>query len=103
MKVIEETSAIPDAVGSLLNTLVLEGAKGMIRRALEQEIEEFRSSHPEKLYRNGYGKERRLTTPAGTLILQAPRLRESFDSKILGKYQRRTTAFKGSSPIFPVN
>ncbi len=28
-KVIEETSAIPDAVGCLLNTLVLEGAKAL--------------------------------------------------------------------------
>jgi hypothetical protein len=37
----------------------------MILQALVQEVEELRLTHPEKTYRNGYGKERRLTTPAG--------------------------------------
>lgn len=87
------TGTKADAMDYALNALVLEGAKRMIEQALVQEIEEFRQSHPGTPYRNGYGKERRLSTPTGSLSLKAPRLREVFDSKILAKYQRATGAF----------
>lgn len=93
----EQTRSI-QSMGSSLNELVLAGAKQMIMQALLQEIEEFRLGEVTKPYRNGYGKERHLSTPAGTLSLQAPRLRETFESKILGKYQRRTSAFDALMP-----
>jgi transposase-like protein len=98
VRTIEQSSPIAPPLGTCLNELVLEGAKQMILQALVQEVEELRLTHPEKTYRNGYGKERRLTTPAGTIALQAPRLRESFNSKILAKYQRTTSAFDTLMP-----
>ena len=44
-------------------------------------------------YRNGYGKERRLTMPCGTITLRRPRVRglsERFQSVLLPLFQRQT-------------
>src|SRR3972149_3472722 len=44
-------------------------------------------------YRNGYGKERRLTSGCGTIILHRPRVRgleERFESKVLPFFVKRT-------------
>jgi putative transposase len=44
-------------------------------------------------YRNGYGKPRRLSMQAGTIIVQRPRVRgleERFESRVLPLFERRT-------------
>ena len=69
----------------------------MIQQALEAEIEEILGrgkyqrvdqAAPQKQYRNGHSKQRNLTLPCGSIQVQAPRLRETFESQILGRYQR---------------
>ena len=52
-------------------------------------------------YRNGYGKERRLTLGCGTVTLRRPRVRgleERFESRVLPLFARRT---KGVSKLIP--
>jgi transposase-like protein len=52
-------------------------------------------------YRNGHGKPRRLTTPAGTIEIRRPRVRdveERFESKILPLFVRRTKRLDGLLP-----
>jgi transposase-like protein len=98
VKTIQQTRSNTDVMDCELNRLVLEGAKRMIEQALVHEIEEFRQTQSDTPYRNGYGKERRLSTPAGSFFLKAPRLREPFDSRILAKYQRTTGAFDALMP-----
>jgi putative transposase len=52
-------------------------------------------------YRNGYGKERKLTLGCGTITLRRPRVRgleERFESQVLPLFARRT---KGVSKLIP--
>ena len=52
-------------------------------------------------YRNGYGKERKLTLGCGTITLRRPRVRgleERFESRVLPMFARRT---KGVSKLIP--
>ena len=81
---------------SLLDQLVLLGARQMIQQGLEAEISEYigrkrYERHDEgttKQYRNGYSKERQVTLSCGSIPVKTPRLRETFESEILGHYQR---------------
>lgn len=93
----EETSQSSNPILSMLDQLVLRGAYQLIHEALEAEVEEIlgrekyertETSAPTKKYRNGYSKERNLTLSCGSIKVQAPRLRETFESQILGRYQR---------------
>jgi transposase-like protein len=69
-----------------------------LQRALEGERDDIvgRSWHDHHAhgmpiqYRNGYGDPRSLTCGCGQVHLQMPRLREPYDSKIVGKYERLT-------------
>jgi putative transposase len=73
-----------------------------IQSLLEAEIEELlgrqkserrRSVDSEIAYRNGYGKERKLTLGCGTITLRRPRVRgleESFKSQVLPLFARRS-------------
>jgi transposase-like protein len=80
----------------MLDQLVLLGAEQMIREGLEAEIEEYigrkkyerKDDDSKRQYRNGYSKERQVTLTCGSIPVKAPRLRESFESQILGRYQR---------------
>src|SRR3990172_5147724 len=52
-------------------------------------------------YRNGYGKERKLTLGCGTIILRRPRVRglkERFESRVLPLFARRS---KGVNKLIP--
>lgn len=85
-----------------------EWLRGRIQQAvqelLEEEVTEFlgrlKSERRKAVdgapgYRNGYGKPRHLTTSAGTIALQRPRLRdleERFESRVLPLFVRRTQA-----------
>lgn len=94
----QETSPSISPMHSMLDALVLEGAKRMIMQALIEETEQVRTQSPDKPYRNGYGKERKLTTPVGTMEIRSPRLRIPFNSKILAKYQRTSPQFEALMP-----
>lgn len=91
-----EASSEGSGVYSLLDELVLLGARQMIQQGLEAEISErlgrewYERHDPGQMkqYRNGYGKQRHLTLPCGSLPIRVPRLREPFESAIVGRYQR---------------
>jgi putative transposase len=72
-----------------------------IQRLLEQEVEELlgraksarREPDAPQVYRNGYGKPRKLALSNGTITLQRPRVRgleERFESRLLPLFERRT-------------
>lgn len=89
---IEKASVVPMS----LDTLVLEGARRLIQQALEEELTnvlgrehyEHHGAAESKHYRNGYGRERKVTIASGTLPLRVPRLREPYESHIVKRYQR---------------
>jgi transposase-like protein len=80
----------------MLDQLILLGAQKMIEQGLEAEIQEHlgrqryerTGNDKNKQYRNGYSKERHLTASIGSMAIRTPRLREPFESQILGRYQR---------------
>ncbi len=92
----KKMNAETSPVHSMLDQLILLGAQKMIEQGLEAEIHEYlgrkkyeRQEHKsKKQYRNGYSKERQLTASIGKMQLRTPRLREPFESQILGRYQR---------------
>jgi putative transposase len=81
-----------------------------IQSLLEEEVTELLSrkkSERRKVvdsspgYRNGYGKERKLTLGCGTITLRRPRVRglkERFESRVLPMFARRS---KGMSQLIP--
>jgi transposase-like protein len=81
-----------------------------IQFVLEEEITELlgrqkserrRAVDGSHAYRNGYGKERRLTLGCGTITLRRPRVRgleERFESRVLPLFARRA---KGVSKLIP--
>lgn len=73
----------------------------LLQQVLEEEVEsllgrtrsERREPDDPTGYRNGYGKERRLSTSIGTLVVRRPRVRdteEPFVSRVLPLFKRRT-------------
>lgn len=85
----------------VLEDVVREKVQGFIQEILEEEMTEFlgrlKSERKEgvdirKVYRNGYGKNRRLGLLNGTVTIRRPRLRdtEGFESKILPLFKRRS-------------
>jgi len=90
-----------------LDGIAREGARRMLKDALEYEVEEFlgrkRYERSEELvgYRNGYGKKRRVAMGSGTVGIRAPRLRdteEPFSSQVLKRYQRQSEGIKETIP-----
>ncbi|HEY3329289.1 MAG TPA: IS256 family transposase [Capsulimonadaceae bacterium] len=86
---------------SQLEDFVRQHAQTMIQRILEEEVKELLGrGKSERLgedsspgYRNGYGKERRLSTSVGTVTVRRPRVRdmqERFVSRVLPLFTRRT-------------
>jgi transposase-like protein len=81
-----------------------------IQSLLEEEIAELlgrqkserrKAVDSSPAYRNGYGKERKLTLGCGTITLRRPRVRgleERFESRVLPLFARRT---KGVSKLIP--
>jgi transposase-like protein len=95
-----------DFVGDL-DAIAREGARRLLVSALEAEVTEFlgrlRYERQAVLsgYRNGYGKERRVTVGTGTVSVRAPRVRatvEPFGSQVLRSYQRRSRAVQELIP-----
>jgi transposase-like protein len=92
---------------SPLDQLVFEGAQKMLQVAVEAEVEQFLEEHRDRrdehgkrlVVRNGRLPARRITTGAGQLEVQQPRVRDNsptsedrvrFSSKILPPYLRRS-------------
>lgn len=77
-----------------------------LQRALEDERDEvvgrsWHDHHQDGMpvqYRNGYGRPRCLTCGCGQIALEMPRMRESYDSKIVAKYERLTPALQELIP-----
>src|SRR5688572_25290615 len=73
----------------LLQDMLMEEADELLARARYQR----RAPDNPKVYRNGFGKPRRVSTTMGTLTVQRPRIRgleERFESLILPFFTRRT-------------
>lgn len=73
----------------LLQTMLIQEADELLARARYQR----RAPDEPAVYRNGFGKPRRLSTTIGTLTVQRPRIRgleERFESLVLPFFSRRT-------------
>ena len=85
-------------IAGTLQEMILQHLGEWIPRLVEEEIEEYLGRKPyaqhqegePRQYRNGYHKERSLTTGMGTVGLRLQRLREPFESQIVQRYQRTT-------------
>ena len=85
-----------------LEEMVRMKVREFIQSLLEAEVEELlgrqkserrQITDSETVYRNGYGKERRLTLGCGTIKLRRPRVRGlegRFESQVLPLFSRRT-------------
>jgi len=100
-----------------LDELAREGARQMIMRALQEEVEQYLARHSDErdeqgrrlVVRNGSGAPRSLTVGAGTVEVRAPRVndkrvnedgkRQRFTSQILPRYARRSP---GVDDVLPV-
>jgi transposase-like protein len=95
-----------------LDALCLEGARQMLHRALEVEVADYLERHHGArdpnghalVTRNGKARARQLTSGAGTMTVEAPRVRdrregERFTSAILPPYMRRSPKIAEVLPI----
>ena len=85
-----------------LEAFARQGVQHLLQRVLEEEVDELlgRGRYERRGavdaapgYRNGWGKERRLSLSNGTIILRRPRVRgldERFESRLLPAFKRRT-------------
>jgi len=95
-----------------LDEIAREGARRMLVQALNLEVEEYINQHQNEVddnghrlvVRNGKSKERNITTGAGTVSVQAPRINDqregkTFNSFILPKYLRKSPKVESLLPI----
>lgn len=96
---------IPVPASDALTDVLREGARRMLREAVEAEVQEFLTRHAplndgnnrQRVVRNGHLPERTIQTGLGDLAVTAPRVRDRegairFSSQILPPYLRRTTS-----------
>jgi len=102
---------------SALDELCLEGARRMLHRALELEVEHYLDRHREArgesghalVTRNGKARPRKVTIGSGTMEVTAPRVRDRrvdehgercrFTSQILPPYMRRSPKVAEVLPV----
>lgn len=95
-----------------LDKIVQAGARKLLIHALDLEVEEYLQSagswrdenNHRMVVRNGKGKERKITTGAGTFSVRAPRVNDKrpgikFSSKILPPYLRKSPNVESIIPI----
>ena len=117
LRVIQEDASEEEISRTTLDELAREGARRMLVRALEAEVEEYIERHGEArdekghalVVRNGLARPRKVTTGAGTMEVRAPRVndrrvngageRERFSSQILPPYMRRSPKVAEVLPI----
>jgi putative transposase len=94
---------IPVPASDALTDVLREGARRMLKEAVEAEVQEFLDRHAplkdgnnrQRVVRNGYLPERTIQTGLGDVAVTAPRVRDRegairFSSQILPPYLRRT-------------
>lgn len=95
-----------------LDALCLEGARRMLHSALQAEVTDYLDRHREErdanghalVTRHGKAKPRQVTSGAGTMAVEAPRVRDRreghrFTSAILPPYMRRTPKVSEVLPV----
>jgi len=104
----ERNSISPVEFKEALEEIAREGARRMILKALDSEVQEFlgRERYGKSLkfkgYRNGFGKERSISIGFGEVKIRQPRVsdvppelgEEGFNSRILASYQRSSWGLK---------
>jgi len=98
-------------VADALTEVLRNGARELLRQAVEAEMEEFVARHCElkdererqRVVRNGYRPERTIQTGIGEVAVKAPRARDrvgeiKFQSSILPAYLRRTRSIEELLP-----
>ena len=98
-----------------LDAIIHEGARRMLQTAIEAEVDSFIASHSDRrdengrrlVVRNGYLPQREITTGAGLLPVQQPRVRDksaeknnrvTFTPKVLPRYLKRTESIEELIP-----
>mgnify|MGYP006296803185 CR=1 FL=1 len=115
LKVVEQAGEDQESGGlggKSLDELAQEGAQRMIAAALDEEVEAYLARHREErnerghaqVVRNGRARPRKVTTGAGTMKIQAPRVDDrregkKFTSRILPPYMRRSPKVAEVLPI----
>lgn len=117
LRIVEEASEQVEGLPLDLDELAREGARRMLREALEAEVEAYLERHREErderghalVVRNGHARERKVTVGSGTLAVRAPRVddrrvdeqgrRQRFTSQILPPYMRRSPKVAEVLPI----
>ena len=117
LKVAARQEELEGALGpETLDDVALEGARAMLRHALEVEVAAYLERHQERdaaghalVVRNGKARARTVTCGAGTLTVAAPRVndrrvdaqgqRQRFTSRILPPYMRRSPKVAEVLPV----
>jgi len=112
-----QTEGKDQELGSALDALCLEGARRMLHRALEMEVEGYLDRHRDArdeaghalVARNGKARPRKVTIGSGTMEVSAPRVRDRrvdeagercrFTSQILPPYMRRSPKVAEVLPV----
>lgn len=102
----KRTETVKPEVRHTLDEHIRMAIQEKLPQLLEEEIQEYlgrewyerHSEETEKQYRNGYGKRRKISSGCGTISLRVPRLREPYESKIVGRYQRMTDGIRSTLP-----
>jgi len=117
MKVVAKSPEVEEALGpQTLDEVAWQGARAMLRHALEVEVAAYLERHQERdagghalVVRNGKARARKVTCGAGTLTVAAPRVndrrvdaqgqRQRFTSRILPPYMRRSPKVAEVLPV----
>src|ERR687885_2847224 len=103
LRIVASEQLEQDALKLDLDALVREGARRMLLAALKAEVDEYLAQHADQrdeaghalVVRNGVAEPRKVTTTAGELAIQAPRVHDRregqrFTSAILPPWTRRS-------------
>ena len=112
LSIVPSGKAEQDALKFDLDTLVREGARRMLLAALKAEVDEYIAQHADQrdadghalVVRNGVAEPRKVTTAAGELEIQAPRVHDRregrrFTSAILPPWARRSPKVTEVLPV----
>src|SRR5579859_6039945 len=112
LRIVASEQAEQDALKLDLDGLVSEGARRMLLTALRAEVDEYLAQHADErdeagyalVVRNGVAEPRKVTTAAGELEIQAPRVHDRrdghhFTSAILPPWARRSPKVSEVLPV----
>src|SRR5499427_1341624 len=112
LSIVASDQAEQDALKLDLDALVREGARRMLLAALKAEVDEYVAEHADHrdaagralVVRNGVAEPRKVTTAAGELEIQAPRVHDRregrrFTSAILPPWARRSPKVTEVLPV----